>query len=57
MDPVTFVTFQEMLMPKSSWKYKIDSIKGIPLQKHRKSCRPFCKKKNEYVVSHRKEKM
>ena len=57
MDPVTFVTFQEMLMPKSSWKYKIDSIKGIPLKKHRKSCRPFCKKKNEYVVSHRKEKM
>jgi hypothetical protein len=59
LDPVTFVTFQEILFPKSSWEYNIDSIKAIPVQiwKHGKSCWPFFKEKNEYVVTPKKEKL
>ena len=57
MDPATFVTLQEILSPKSSWEYKIDSIKAIPLQiwEQGKSCWGFFKKKNEYVVTPKKE--
>ena len=59
LDPVTFVTFQDVMSPKSTWRYKIDSIKSIPHQiwKQVKFCWPLFKKKIEYVVTPKPEKL
>jgi hypothetical protein len=56
LDPVTFVTFQEMLMPESSWQ---DSINAMPSQtwEQYKSCWPFFKKKNEYIITEKKAEL
>jgi hypothetical protein len=53
------VKLQEIRSPKSSWESKIDSIKAIPSQmwEQGKSCWPFFKKKDEYVVTPAKKEM
>ena len=57
LDPATFATFQQILTNKSSGKYKIGSIKATPSKicEQGKSCWGFFKKKNEYVVTPKKE--